>query len=91
MTSLQLKELGKVIRRLSPVDKLRMTIYKHGLTEEKVTKFMKGLPKKFCIKTSVEAQSTCDSLWQEATASKIYGLGDLEITMFYPKEEGGDK
>jgi hypothetical protein len=49
---------------------------------------MKEIPKNFRRKTRITGGG---SDWIEAAKGNVYGLGHLEVTVFYPKRKGGDE
>ena len=88
MTDLQLAKLGKILRLLKPRVEVNMTIYIHETSRKEAKEIMRQLPKSFRRKSKV-TESGHD--WSEARKSHIYGLGRLEVTVFYPKRKGGEK
>lgn len=82
MTELQLQKLGNIFRLARPSSDTNVEINIHVKSKQEERKIMRGIPKSFRRKTMITEHSTD---WTEAKKSNIYGLGRLQVTVFYPK------
>ena len=88
MTEKQLEKLGKIISLMGSSGRMNIDIHVHNVSKKKAVKIMRGMPKGFRKTTRITESG---NNWKEAVKSNIYGLGRLEVTVFYPKEKGGDE
>jgi len=80
---LQFNRLERIFRLASPSTTINVVIYMHDVSRKEAKEIMKRMPRGF-HKTSKVTESGSD--WSEAIKSNVYGLGRLEVTVFYPKE-----
>ena len=88
MTEKQLEKLGKILNLMSPSTEMNIDIYVHNISKKEAVEIMKGMPKGFRKTTRITESG---NNWKEAIKSNVYGLGRLEVTVFYLKGKGGDK
>ena len=88
MSKLQLEKIGKILGLAKPTTKVHMTIYMHDVSREDAKGIMKRIPKNFRKKSKI---TDCGNDWSEATKGNVYGLGHLEVTVFYPKRKEVNK
>lgn len=87
MTKIQLEKLGRIIDLARPPVKVNMSMYIHSTSRDEAREIIKRIPKNF-RRTSKVTESGSD--WTETIKRNVYGLGRLEVTVFYPKKKGGE-
>jgi len=87
MTKIQLGKLERIIKLTEPSKATNIIVYMHVASKKEAIEILKRIPKNF---RRTSRATECGSDWTEAIKSNVYGLGRLEVTVFYPKEKGGE-